>query len=48
MISERGDLDIERQPARKFQDLIVWHKAHALAVAMYRRQDSEFRSQNSE
>jgi four helix bundle protein len=36
MISERGDLDIERQPARKFQDLIVWRKAHEFVVEAYR------------
>ena len=29
-------MDIERRPARKFQDLIVWRKAHELAVAVYR------------
>ncbi len=45
MISGGGGLDIERQPARKFQDLIVWRKAHELAVAVYHRQKSEDRSQ---
>ncbi len=27
---------MERQPARSFQDLIVWQKAHAFALAVYR------------
>jgi four helix bundle protein len=29
-------LNLERQPARVFQDLIVWRKAHELAVGVYR------------
>jgi len=29
-------MDGERAPARRFQDLIVWQKAHALVLAVYR------------
>jgi four helix bundle protein len=29
-------LHLERQPARKFQDLIVWRKAHEFVVEAYR------------
>ena len=36
MISGRGGLDIESQPARMFQDLIVWRKAHEFVVEVYR------------
>ena len=28
---------MERQPARSFEDLIVWQKAHALVLAVYAR-----------
>ena len=27
---------MERKPAQKFQDLVVWQKAHALVLAIYR------------
>lgn len=27
---------MKRQPARQFEDLIVWQKAHALVLAVYR------------
>lgn len=27
---------MERQPARRFEDLIVWQKAHALVLSVYR------------
>jgi four helix bundle protein len=36
MISGGGGLDMERQPARKYQDLIVWRKAHEFVVEAYR------------
>ena len=29
-------MDTQRQPARKFQDLIVWRKAHEFVVEEYR------------
>jgi len=29
-----------REPARSFEDLAVWQKAHALTIEMYRRTDS--------
>ena len=27
---------MEREPAKKFQDLLVWQKAHALTLAVYK------------
>ena len=27
---------MERQPARTFEDLVVWQKSHALVLAIYR------------
>ncbi len=27
---------MEREPARRFQDLVVWQKAHAMVLAVYR------------
>ena len=29
-------LTAERRPAKTFRDLVVWQKAHALTLAMYR------------
>lgn len=31
---------MKRQPARRFQDLIVWQKAHQLVLAVYRKSKS--------
>jgi hypothetical protein len=27
---------MEREPAKKFQDLVVWQKAHVLTLAVYK------------
>ena len=31
---------MERQPAKRFQDLIVWQKAHAFVLSVYRCSES--------
>jgi len=38
-IQESG-VRIKRQPAKDFQDLIVWQKAHQLVLSIYRVSDS--------